>query len=257
MKTYSTALKAAILSSAVLLPSAAFADGFSATLETPITLTNPVNFTAGGSLNYSLELMKNLFVGASVGGAYNFSVGAGALGARVGAVYVAQLLDAPNTFVNAYIGAGANVLILPSPVSFGVDASAGLFARYGISRGVRIYGGVDGEVGYNVSASSFVPAVSGYVGARFEAITNLSLYTQFGAGYNSIKASSASGSSLTALPVGNVGFVYDVRGGLFYSIAPQAQIGVYGAFNGSFTIGLTAKFLEKPNTLGIAGNYLP
>ena len=188
---YSTALKAAILSSAVLLPSAAFADGFSATLETPIKLTDPVSFSAGGSLNYSLELMKNLFVGASVGGAYNFSAGAGALGARVGAVYVAQLLDAPNTFVNAYVGAGVNVLILPSPVSFGLDASAGLFARYGISRGVRIYGGVDGEVGYNVSQSNFVPAVSGYVGARFEAITNLSLYTQFGAGYNAIKAANA------------------------------------------------------------------
>lgn len=256
MKTKSL-LKTALLASSVLLPSTALADGFSATLETPITFGNPVQFTAGGSLNYSLEVVPNLFVGASAGGAYNFSVGAGALGARVGAVYVAQLLDAPNTFVNAYVGAGANVLIVPGPVSFGVDASAGLFARYGISPGVRVYGGADGEVGYNVSSGSFVPAVSGYVGARFETIPNLSLYTQVGAGYNSIKAANASGSSLTALPIGNVGFVYDVRGGLYYSIAPQAQIGVYGAFNGSFTIGLTAKFLEKPGTLGIAGNYLP
>ena len=107
---YSTALKAALLSSTILLPSAAFADGFSATLETPISLTNPIQFTAGGSLNYSVETIKNLFVGASVGGAYNFSAGAGALGARVGAVYVAQLLDAPNTFVNAYIGAGTKLL---------------------------------------------------------------------------------------------------------------------------------------------------
>lgn len=255
MKTYSTALKAAILSSAVFLPSAALADGFSATLETPIAFGNPVQFTAGGSLNYSLEVIPNLFVGASVGGAYNFSAGAGALGARVGAVYVAQLLDAPNTFVNGYVGAGANVLIVPGPVSFGVDASAGLFARYGISPGVRVYGGVDGEIGY--VAGSVAPAVSAYVGARFETIPNLSLYTQVGAGYNSIKAANASGSSLTTLAAGNAGFVYDLRGGLFYSIAPQAQIGVYGAFNGGFTIGLTAKFLEKPGTLGIAGNYLP
>ena len=255
MKTYSTALKAAVLSSTVLLSSAAFADGFSATLETPISFGNPVQFTAGGSLNYSLEVIPNLFVGASVGGAYNFSAGAGALGARVGAVYVAQLLDAPNTFVNGYVGAGANVLIVPGPVSFGVDASAGLFARYGISPGVRVYGGVDGEIGY--VAGSFAPAASAYVGARFETIPNLSLYTQVGAGYNAIKAANASGSSLTTLAAGNAGFVYDLRGGLFYSIAPQAQIGVYGAFNGGFTIGLTAKFLEKPGTLGIAGNYLP
>ena len=255
MKTYSTALKAAILSSAVLLPSAALADGFSATLETPIAFGNPVQFTAGGSLNYSLEVIPNLFVGASVGGAYNFSAGAGALGARVGAVYVAQLLDAPNTFVNGYIGAGANVLIVPGPVSFGVDVSAGLFARYGISPGVRVYGGVDGEIGY--VAGNVAPAASVYVGARFETIPNLSLYTQVGAGYNSIKAANASGSSLTTLAAGNAGFVYDLRGGLFYSLTPQAQIGVYGAFNGGFTIGLTAKFLEKPGTLGIAGNYLP
>lgn len=248
-------LKAAVLSSSVLFSNAAFADGFSATLETPITFGNPVQFTAGGSLNYSLELIPNLFVGASVGGAYNFSAGAGALGARVGAVYVAQLLDAPNTFVNGYVGAGANVLVVPGPVSFGVDASAGLFARYGISPGARVYGGVDGEVG--LVAGNFAPAVSAYIGARFETIPNLSLYTQVGAGYNSIKAANASGSNLTALAAGNAGFVYDLRGGLFYFIAPQAQIGVYGAFNGSFTIGLTAKFLEKPGTLGIAGNYLP
>lgn len=255
MKTHSTALKAVLLSTAVLLPSAALADGFSATLETPIAFGSPVQFTAGGSLNYSLEVIPNLFVGASVGGAYNFSAGAGALGARVGTVYVAQLLDAPNTFVNAYVGAGANVLIVPGPVSFGVDASAGLFARYGISPGVRVYGGVDGEVGY--VAGNFAPAASAYVGARFETIPDLSIYTQVGAGYNSIKAANASGSSLTTLAAGNAGFVYDLRGGLFYSIAPQAQIGVYGAFNGGFTIGLTAKFLEKPGTLGIAGNYLP
>ena len=119
-----------------LASGAAFADGFSATLETPITFGNGTQFSAGGSLNYSYEVMPNLFAGASLGGAYNFSAGAGALGARVGVVYVAQLIDAPNTYVNAYVGAGANALVLPQPFSFAVDANAGLFARYGISQGV-------------------------------------------------------------------------------------------------------------------------
>jgi hypothetical protein len=251
-----TALRIGLLAAATLASSQAYADGFSATLETPITF-NPTQFSVGGSLNYSLEVVPNLFVGPSAGGVYNFSAQAGVLGARVGAVYVTQLVDAPNTFVNAYIGGGANVLILPGPVSFGMDANAGLFARYGISPAVRVYGGVDGEVGYNVSSGAFVPAVSGYAGVRFEAIQNLSLYLQGGVGYNSIKAANASGSSLSALPVSNLGLVYDLRGGLFYSIAPQAQIGFYSAYNGGFTIGLTAKFLEKPGTLGIAGNYLP
>jgi hypothetical protein len=236
---------------------AALADGFSATLETPVTFAGGTQFSVGGSLNYSYEVMPNLFAGASVGGAYNFSAGGGALGARVGVVYVAQLIDAPNTFVNAYVGAGANALVLPQPFSFAVDANAGLFARYGISQGVRLYGGVDGEVGYNFVNGSFVPAVSGYGGVRFEAIQNLSLYAQGGVGYNNIKAANASGSSLTTLPFGNVGVVYDLRAGLYYAIAPQAQIGLYTSYNGSFTVGLTAKFLEKPNTLGIAGNYLP
>lgn len=241
------------------LSSAAFADGFSATLETPVTFGNPVQFTVGGSLNYSVEALTNLFVGGSVGGAYNFSSNLGAIGARVGTVYVIQLLDGSNAYVNGYVGAGANLLFLPtnSTISFAADANAGLFARYGISPGVRIYGGADGEVAYNFVNGAFVPAVSGYAGARFEAIQNVVLYVQGGAGLNSIKSANASGSSLAALPVGNVGFVYDVRGGLYYQFAPQFQVGVYGAYNGGFTIGLTAKFLEKPGTLGIAGNYLP
>jgi hypothetical protein len=240
------------------LSSAALADGFSATLETPISLS-PVQFTVGGSLNYSIEALTNLFVGGSVGGAYNFSSGVGAIGARVGTVYVTQLIDAPDTFVNAYIGAGANLLFLPatSTVSFAADVNGGLFARYGISDGIRIYGGVDAEAGFNFVSSSFVPAVSGYGGVRFETLPNAILYLQGGVGFNNIKAANASGSSLTSLPAALNTVVYDVRAGLYYQFAPQFQLGVYGAFNGGFTIGLTAKFLEKPGTLGIAGNYLP
>jgi hypothetical protein len=255
-KFVSSLLRVALVSSAALASGSALADGFSVTLETPVTF-NPTTFSAGGSLNYSLEVIPNLFVGASAGGVYNFSAGAGALGVRVAGIYVAQLLDAPNTFVNAYVGAGTNVLVVPGPVSFGVDANAGFFARYGLSPAVRIYGGADGEVAYNFGSGSFIPAVSGYAGARFEAIPNLSLYLQGGVGYNSIKAANASGSSLTALPFGNSGLVYDLRAGLYYAFAPQVQLGFYSAYNGGFTIGLTAKFLEKPGTLGIAGNYLP
>jgi hypothetical protein len=237
--------------------SAAFADGFSATLETPIGFGNPMTFSVGGSLNYSYEVIPNLFAGVSLGGAYNFNGGGGALGARVGTVYVLQLLDANNTFVNGYVGAGANLLFVPQPISVAVDANGGLFARYGISQGVRLYGGVDGEVGYNFVSGAFVPAVSGYGGVRFETIPNLALYLQGGVGYNSIKAANASGSSLTSLPVAVNGVVYDVRGGLYYAFAPQFQLGVYASYNGGFTVGLTAKFLEKPGTLGISGNYLP
>jgi hypothetical protein len=248
---------AGLMSAAFAAP--ALADGFSATLETPIGLS-PTSFSVAGSLNYSMEVIPQLFVGGSLGGGYNITGNTGTVGARVGGVYVLQLAQASNAFVNAYVGAGANGVFIPGPNTFGfaVDVNGGLFARYALSPQVRAYGGVDAEAGYNFS-SGFAPAVSGYAGLRFEPLTALSVYAQGGLGYGSIKAANASGSSLTVLPVTNPGLVYDLRAGLFYQFAPQFQMGFYGSYNQSnaFTIGLTAKFLEKPNTLGIAGNYLP
>ncbi len=247
---------AGLMSAAFAAP--ALADGFSATLETPVTL-NPTTFSAGGSLNYSIELIPQLFVGGSVGGAYNFTTGSGRVGARVGGVYVMQLVQGSSAFVNGYVGAGVNSVFVPGPNTFGfsLDANAGLFARYGLSQQVRLYGGADGEAAYNISSGQFAPSASAYAGVRFEPLTALSLYAQGGVGYGSIKSANASGSSLTVLPVANPGFVYDLRAGLFYQFAPQFQMGFYAAYSNAFTIGLTAKFLEKPNTLGIAGNYLP
>ena len=234
----------------------ALADGFSASLEVPILPT----FSVGGTLNYSFEVVPNLFLGASVGGAYNFNAQVGGIGGRVGAVYVAQLLDADNTFVNAYVGAGANVIYVIAPgasgISFAADANAGVFARYGISRAVRIYGGVDGAVGFNFTGNQFIPVVSGYAGVRFEPLTNLILYVQGAAGLNEIKVANASGSSLIT-GLGAPGFVYDLRAGLFYSFIPEFQLGVYTGFNGGFSLGVSAKFTEKPGTLGTPGNYLP
>jgi hypothetical protein len=233
----------------------ALADGFSASLEVPIL----PSFSVSGTLNYSFEVVPNLLVGATIGGAYNFNAQVGGVGGRVGVVYVAQLLDADNTFVNAYVGAGANVIYViasASGLSFAADANAGVFARYGISRAVRIYGGVDGAVGFNFTGNQFIPVVSGYAGVRFEPITNLILYVQGAAGLNDIKVANFNGSSLiTNLTA--PGFVYDLRAGLFYSFIPEFQLGVYTGYNGGFSLGVSAKFTEKPGTLGTPGNYLP
>jgi hypothetical protein len=233
----------------------ALADGFSASLEVPIL----PSFSVSGTLNYSFEVVPNLLVGATIGGAYNFNAQVGGVGGRVGVVYVAQLLDADNTFVNAYVGAGANVIYViasASGLSFAADANAGVFARYGISRAVRIYGGVDGAVGFNFTGNQFIPVVSGYAGVRFEPITNLILYVQGAAGLNDIKVANFNGSSLiTNLTA--PGFVYDLRAGLFYSFIPEFQLGVYTGYNGGFSLGVSGKFTEKPGTLGTPGNYLP
>lgn len=234
----------------------ALADGLSASLEVPIL----PQFSVGGTLNYTYEVIPNLFLGGSLGGAYNFSASVGGIGGRVGGVYVLQLLDADNTFVNAYVGAGTNVIYLIAPtvsgVAFSADVNGGLFARYGISQAARVYGGVDAAAAYNFSAGQFVPVASGYAGLRLEPLTNLNVYVQGAVGLNAIKVANSSGSSLIT-GLGTPGFVYDVRAGLYYAIVPQVQVGLYTGFNGGFSIGLSAKFVEKPETLATPGNYLP
>ncbi len=241
---------------AAAFTSPALADGLSASLEVPIL----PQFSVGGTLNYSYEVIPNLFLGGSLGGTYAFGAQVGAIGGRVGGVYVIQLLDADNTFVNAYVGAGTNVLYVITPaasaVSVSADANAGVFARYGISQAARIYGGVDGAAAYNFSAGQFVPVVSTYAGFRLEPVSNLQIYIQGAVGLNGIKAASTSGSNLFN-GAGAAGFVYDVRAGLYYAIVPQVQVGLYTGFNGGFSIGLSAKFVEKPETLATPGNYLP
>lgn len=240
------------------LSTPALADGLSASLEVPIL----PQFSIGGTLNYTYEVIPNLFLGGSLGGAYNFGVQAGGIGGRIGGVYVLQLLDADSAFVNAYVGAGGNVIyqIVPAPatsgLAFAADVNGGLFARYGISQAARIYGGVDGALGYNFSGAQFIPVVSGYAGLRLEPLTNLNVYVQGAVGLNAIKVANSSGSSLIT-GLGTPGFVYDLRAGLYYAIVPQVQVGVYAGYNGGFSLGLSAKFVEKPETLATPGNYLP
>jgi hypothetical protein len=240
------------------LSTPALADGLSATLEVPIL----PQFSVGGTLSYTYEVVPNLFLGGTLGGVYNFGAGVGAIGGRLGGVYVLQLLDASNTFVNAYVGAGVNAayVIVPAPatsgIGFAADVNAGVFGRFGISQFARIYGGIDGALGYNFTGGQFVPVISTYAGVRLEPITSLEVYAQAAVGLNGIKAANLSGAALVS-SFGAPGFVYDVRAGLYYQIVPQFQIGLYTGFNGGFSLGLSAKFTEKPGTLATPGNYLP
>jgi hypothetical protein len=222
------------------------ADGFSVTVDAPIL----PNFSIGTGLNYSYEVIPNLFVGGSLNLAFVPSLPSGSqfgLSTRVGAKYIMQVIDSNNTYVNVYTGAGIGVQILPSPVSVSADVNAGVFGRYGIGNDVKLYGGMDGALGYNFSAGVLNPAISAYAGVKFEPIGALSLYAQAGVGFNSISSVGTSGA----------GFVYDTRAGLYYDIVPQFRLGVYAGFNGGFLLGIGGQYTMKPGTLATPGNYLP
>jgi hypothetical protein len=224
----------------------ALADGFSATLDLPIS----PNFSIGTGLNYSYEVIPNLFVGGSLNLAFVPNAPSSAqfgLSTRVGAKYIMQVIDANNTYVNVYTGAGLDLQILPSPISVSADVNAGVFGRYGIADFVKVYGGMDGALGYNFSAGVLNPEISAYGGLKFEPIGALSLYAQAGVGYNSISSVGTSGA----------GFVYDIRTGLYYDIVPQFRLGVYTGFNGGFLLGISGQYTMKPGTLATPGNYLP
>jgi hypothetical protein len=224
----------------------ALADGFSVTVDAPIS----PNFSIGTGLNYSYEIIPNLFVGGSLNAVFVPSLPSGSqfgLSTRVGAKYIMQVINTTNTYVNVYTGAGLNVQILPSPISVSADVNAGVFARYGVGNDVKLYGGMDGALGYNFSVGQLNPEISGYAGVKFEPIGALSLYAQGAVGYNSISSVGTSGA----------GFVYDARAGLYYDIVPQFRLGVYAGFNGGFLFGIGARYAMKPGTLATPGNYLP
>lgn len=224
----------------------ALADGFSVTVDAPIS----PNFSIGTGLNYSYEVIPNLFVGASLNLVFVPSAPSNAqfgLGTRIGAKYIMQVTNTNNTYVNVYAGTGVDLQILPSPISVSADINAGIFGRYGIGNDVKLYGGMDGALGYNFSAGVLTPEISAYAGVKFEPIGALSLYAQAGVGYNSISSVGTSGA----------GFVYDTRVGLYYDIVPQFRLGVYAGFNGGFLLGIGGQYTMKPGTLATPGNYLP
>jgi hypothetical protein len=223
----------------------ALADGFSATVDVPVLPT----FSIGAGLHYSTEVIPNLFVGGSLNANFTPSFPASAqfgFGARAGVKYIVQVMEAKNGFVNVYVGAGLDLVVLPS-VNVGSDLNAGVFTRYGISDAVKVYGGIDGELAFNFTASQFNPQISAYGGLKFEPIGALSLYTQAAIGFNGI----------TTVNTGGAGFVYDARLGMYYDIVPQFRVGAYVGFNGGVVLGISGQYSLKPGTLAIPGNYLP
>jgi hypothetical protein len=234
----------AVAATAFAVSGAAYADGLSATLDVPIVPTNQFSVRLG--LNYSLEVAKNVFVGASLNPSYTPSnTEPFGLNARVGAKYVLLIAKSANTIVNGYIGAGVNAKILPQPFGISADIGAGLDAVFGFSEVFKLYGELNGKASYDFTASAFGYQADATVGVFVEPVRNLEFRVQASGGLVGVANTNA--------------FFWLVGSSLYYTIVPQFKLGVTAAYgsNGAFVFGLGALFAEKPGTLGIAGNYLP
>jgi hypothetical protein len=231
------------LMTAAALTSPALADGFSADLNVPIVSNGGVNFSIGGSLAYSLEVAPRIFVGASLSPNFVATGSVFTLSGRVGAKYVISVTKSKDLFVDAPIGVGVDVGIVPDGPTFSVDLNAALNVIYALSSNVKIIGQASGLVGYDISGSNFIYEVGAEAGVFFEPITNLEVYARGGLSYAGV-------GSVTAL-------TYEVIGGLYYTLVPQAKAGLYFGYNGGFVVGLRAKFVEKPGTLGVIGAFQP
>jgi hypothetical protein len=234
----------AVAVTAFVVSSAAYADGFSATLDVPIVPTNQFSVRLG--LNYSLEVTKNLFIGASLNPSFTPSnTNQFGLTARVGAKYVVLIAKSAESIFNGYVGAGATANILPQPFGISADINAGLDGVFGLGAGFKLYTELNGKAGYDFTASVFGYQVDATLGIFVEPIQNLEFRLQ------------GSGGILGIANTSN--FFWLASSSLYYTIVPQFKLGVTAAYgsSGAFVFGLGALFAEKPGTLGIAGNYLP
>lgn len=234
-------LKALSVLAATGLGGIAAADGFSATLDVPIL----PQFSVAPTLNYSLEVVPQVFVGGSLGlsvAPVSGGIGVGISG-RLGAKYIGRLLEQRDLNADWYGGLGANLTYSGAAGFVGnPDVNAGARAVYTVAPQAKVYGGVDGAVVLNTVLGAFQPQLGGYVGAKFEPVNNLEAYAQVNGTY-----------------FFNPGaFNYDARLGVYYAFTPQFKLGANTGFeNGGFKFGLSAQFAEKPGTLATPGNYLP
>jgi hypothetical protein len=235
------------------LGSNAFADGFSASVDAPVFQGNQFNFSIGASLNYSIEVMPRLFIGASLSPTFvidpNTGVGAFSLASRVGAKYVVSIVKTSSLFVDVPIGVGVDVGIVPA-VSVAADINAGININYVIAPNLKVLAAASGEFGYNFSAGALFYGANGTVGLFFEPVKSIELFARGEAGFSNSTANAS----------------YSLIGGAYYTIVPQFKLGLYAGYNnsfsnaftnGGFVVGLRGLIALKPGSLGIEGAFKP
>jgi hypothetical protein len=249
-------LKSLLATMALGLTSGAFADGFSASVDAPVFQGNQFNFSIGGSLNYSIEVMPRLFVGASVNPQFIFDSAANpvfSLSARVGAKYVLSIVKTSSLYVDVPIGVGVDVGILQA-FTVAADVNAGINVNYVVAPNLKVLAAAYGKLGYNFTASSLGYGAGGTVGLFFEPVRNIELFARGEAGI----AGNFSGGASPAN--------YSIIGGAYYTFVPQFKLGLYVGYNnsfanaftnGGFVVGLRGLFVMKPGSLGVEGAFKP
>ncbi len=239
--------------------SVAHAEGFSLTLDVPVR----PEFSIGLGLNYSLQVIPNLYVGISTdtrfiagnSGATPPTNGIFSFEARFGGKYIETLLIEKAYYLKWYAGAG--IVIQPFGVTTGFrsDVVGGFFGRYEISKVAKVYGGLDGGVLLEFNqANPLNLFASLFAGIKIDPSPLLSLYFQSSVGWNRIEN--------TSNTLRGGGYLLDARIGGYFSIVPQFRLGLFVGYLGSqsqnaLTFGISGQFLEKPGSLATPGNYLP
>jgi hypothetical protein len=233
----------AVFFTTAALTAPALADGFSGTL---VAGSQGGLFSIAGGLNYSVEVAPNLFLGGSLNPVVAFTnPTAFGLNARLGGKYVLLVTKSASTNVNAYVGAGTNISFAAQPIAVSADINAGLDGWNTIATGVKLYGGLDGNLSYGFTSNTFGYDIAAYGGVFFEPIRNLEARLQGSVGYGGVFN-------------GAGGLRWNAESSLYYTFVPEAKVGVNVGYGSSgFSVGLGFLFAQKPGSLGIAGNYLP
>jgi hypothetical protein len=249
----------AVATVGVSVGSVAHAEGFSMTLDVPIA----PEFSIGLGLNYSLQVIPNLYVGISTDtrfiagnpSATPATNGTFSFKARFGGKYIETLLLEKAYYLKWYAGAGIVIQPFGPTTGFSSDLVGGFFGRYEISRVAKVYGGLDGGVLLEFNqANPLNLFASLFAGIKIDPNPLLSLYFQTSVGWNRIENTE---NTLVG------GYLLDARIGTYFSIVPQFRLGIFVGYissqakGGSLTFGITGQFAEKPGSLATPGNYLP
>ena len=232
----------------------ALADGFSLTLDAPIL----PQFSIGLGVNYSLQVIRNLYVGISTDTRYTASAPADtqfSIDVRFGGKYIDSLYEQSQFYVKWYAGAGVNIRPIGASSGATADFNGGLFGRYELSKVAKIYGGVDGGLLLNFNqANPLNLYASAFAGVKIDPNPILSAYFQVAGGWNRVENTGAQG----------LGYLLDARIGGYFTVVPQFRLGLFVGYvssantNGNAVIfGIGGQFAERPGTLATPGNYLP
>ena len=237
----------------IMMSAPVLADGFSMTLDVPIQ----PRFTISLGINYSLQVISNLYVGISSDLSFiasNPDNAKIALNVRFGGKYIATLLDDPSFYLKWYTGVGLEITAFANS-NVSSDINGGFFTRYFLSKVAKIYGGVDGALtfGFGTINSGLNLEASLFVGIKIDPNPTFSAYFQFAGGWNRIQTTGAR----------DLGYLLDARIGAYFAIVPQFRLGLYIGFQngqtrgGEVIFGIGGQLLERPGTLATPGNYLP